>query len=133
MAALTRSNLTAFYPYPITAVYLGDAFNLSSSSSVLTQAVKQTTSTATITTSANPSTRGQGGHLRRQDHLADSHHNRPGHLRCGNHGAWNSSAQWGKAIFTTSTLPVGSTWFKVTYYGNSNITTSSAAVRQTVQ
>ena len=39
----------------------------------------------------------------------------------------------GKAIFTTSTLPVGSTVVKVTYNGNSNINGSSASVTQTVQ
>src|SRR5262249_21249543 len=44
VATLIKSNLTAFYPYPITAVYLGDAFNLSRSSPVLTQVVKQASS-----------------------------------------------------------------------------------------
>jgi hypothetical protein len=39
----------------------------------------------------------------------------------------------GKATFTTSTLAVGSTTVKATYYGDSNIAESSALVTQTVQ
>ncbi len=40
---------------------------------------------------------------------------------------------FGKAKFTTSTMAVGSTTVKATYYGDSNITRSSASVTQTVQ
>jgi len=39
----------------------------------------------------------------------------------------------GKAKFTTSTLAVGTTTVKATYYGDSNIAESSASVTQTVQ
>ena len=39
----------------------------------------------------------------------------------------------GKAAFTTSSLPSGSTVVTVTYQGNSNIKASSASVTQTVQ
>jgi hypothetical protein len=38
----------------------------------------------------------------------------------------------GKAKFTTSTLPVGSTKVTAIYYGDSNIAKSSASVTQTV-
>lgn len=39
----------------------------------------------------------------------------------------------GKAVFTTSSLPLGSTVVTVTYAGNSNIQASSASVTQTVR
>jgi hypothetical protein len=39
----------------------------------------------------------------------------------------------GKASFTTSTLAVGSTEVTATYHGDSNISGSSASVKQTVQ
>ncbi|MGA9449614.1 MAG: Ig-like domain-containing protein, partial [Candidatus Sulfotelmatobacter sp.] len=39
----------------------------------------------------------------------------------------------GRAKFTTSTLPVGSTTVTATYYGDSNIAESSALVIQKVQ
>lgn len=39
----------------------------------------------------------------------------------------------GKAKFTVSTLPVGTTAVKATYYGDSNIANSSATVTQAVQ
>jgi hypothetical protein len=39
----------------------------------------------------------------------------------------------GKAVFTTSSLPAGSTKITVTYYGDSNIAKSSAALSQTIQ
>ncbi len=41
MATLIKSNLTATYPYPITAVYLGDTSNLGSTSAVLNQSSSQ--------------------------------------------------------------------------------------------
>jgi len=58
VATLTKSNLNAD-PYPITAVYGGDTANLGSTSAVLNQVVLQTTSTATLTSSPNPSTQGE--------------------------------------------------------------------------
>jgi hypothetical protein len=39
----------------------------------------------------------------------------------------------GKAKFTTAALPVGTSSVKATYFGNSNIAKSSAALTQTVQ
>jgi Bacterial Ig-like domain (group 3)/FG-GAP-like repeat len=58
VATLTRANLNADL-YPLTAVYSGDAANLGSTSAVLNQVVLETTSTATLTSSPNPSTLGQ--------------------------------------------------------------------------
>jgi hypothetical protein len=39
----------------------------------------------------------------------------------------------GKAMFTISTLAVGSTTVTASYYGDSNISGSSASVKETVQ
>ncbi len=57
-ATLTKSNLNA-YLYPVTAVYKGDANNAPSTSPVLNQYVRQTTTAATLASSPNPSTVGQ--------------------------------------------------------------------------
>jgi hypothetical protein len=54
VATLIKSNLNAD-PYPLNAVYKGDANNLGSWSPVLNQLVLETTSTATLTSSPNPS------------------------------------------------------------------------------
>ncbi len=58
VATLSRSNLNAD-PYPLTAVYAGDAANLGSTSPVLHQVIIQATSSATLTSSPNPSASGQ--------------------------------------------------------------------------
>ncbi|MGB8988284.1 MAG: choice-of-anchor tandem repeat GloVer-containing protein [Candidatus Sulfotelmatobacter sp.] len=58
VATLTRSNLNAD-SYPLTAVYLGDANNTGSASAILSQVVTETTSSATLSSSLNPSTAGQ--------------------------------------------------------------------------
>src|ERR1017187_36689 len=58
VATLTRSNLNAD-PYPLTAVYAGDTNNLGSRSALLNQVVLETTTSATLTSSPNPSTQGQ--------------------------------------------------------------------------
>src|SRR5262249_52803500 len=58
VAVLTRSNLDADpfgSPYPLVAVYSGDVVNLGSSSDVLLQNVVQAKTSATITSSMNPS------------------------------------------------------------------------------
>ncbi|MGA6985083.1 MAG: Ig-like domain-containing protein, partial [Terriglobales bacterium] len=58
VATLSKSNLNV-YTYPLTAVYEGDANNVGSTSAILNQVVKETTSAATLSSSANPSTEGQ--------------------------------------------------------------------------
>jgi uncharacterized repeat protein (TIGR03803 family) len=58
VATLIKSNLAAD-TYPLNAAYKGDANNLGSWSPVLNQLVLQTTTSATLTSSPNPSTQGQ--------------------------------------------------------------------------
>lgn len=133
VATLTKSNLTATYPYPITAVYLGDALNLSSSSPVLTQVVKQTTSTATINSSPNPSTRGQAVTFTATITSPTVTVTGPVTFTAGTTILGTAQLSRGIATFTTSALPTGSTRIQVTYPWNSNVAKCSASLIQTVQ
>jgi hypothetical protein len=132
VAMLTKSNLTATYPYPITAVYLGDAWNTSSTSAVLNQVVKQTTTGASITSSANPSSRGQAVAFTARITSSTVNATGPVTFIVGNTVVGTAQLSGGIARFTTSTLPVGSSTVKVTFFGNSNVAKSSASLLQTV-
>lgn len=131
VATLTRSNLNA-YLYPLTAVYKGDANNPGSTSAVLNQIVTQTTSAATITSSLNPSTLGQAVTFTATITSPTVTPTGPVTFTAGNTVLGTTQLAGGKAKLTTSTLAVGSTKVKATYYGNSNISKSSASVTQTV-
>ena len=131
VATLTRSSLNA-YLYPLTAVYKGDANNPGSTSAVLNQIVTQTTSAATITSSLNPSTLGQAVTFTATITSPTVTPTGPVTFTAGNTVLGTAQIAGGKAKFTTSTLAVGSTNVKATYYGNSNISKSSASVTQTV-
>ena len=132
VASLTRSNLNAD-PYPLKAVYGGDANNPPSTSAVLNQVVTQTTSTATLTSSPNPSTQGQAVTFTATITSPTVTADRAVTFAVGKTGLGTAQLSGGKAKFTTSTLAVGSTKVTATYYGNSNIAKSSASVTQTVQ
>ena len=132
VATLTKSNLTAFYPYPTTAVYLGDASNLSSTSSVLTEVVKQTTSVASITSSPNPSILGQAVTFTATITSPTVTVTGPVTFAAGNMLLGTAQLSRGTATFTTSALPTGSTRVQVTYSGNSNVAKSSTSLTQTV-
>ena len=58
VATLTKSNLSADV-YPLIAVYKGDSLNQGSTSPTLNQVVTEATSSATLTSSPDPSTQGQ--------------------------------------------------------------------------
>ncbi len=132
VASLTKSNLNANL-YPMTAVYRGDTNNLSSASAVVNQTVLQTTSAATIASSVNPSTVGQPITFTAKINSPTVIPSGPVTFRAGTTVLGTAQLSSGKATFTTSTLPAGSTVVKVTYNGNSNIKGSSASVTQTVQ
>jgi len=132
IATITRSDLNAD-PYPLVAVYRGDANNLASTSVILNQTVIQTTSRTGLTSSSNPSTLGEPvtftANVTSPTVVAKGLVTfKLGTLLLGTAQLTN-----GKAIFTTSTLPAGSDVVRVTYAGDSNITTSSAALTQVVQ
>jgi hypothetical protein len=132
IATLTKSNLNAD-PFPMIAVYRGDTNNLSSTSPVLNQTVLQTTSAAALTSSLNPATVGQAITFTAKITSPTVIPSGPVTFKAGTTVLGTAQLSSGKATFTTSTLPAGSTLIKVTYNGNSNIRGSSASVTQTVQ
>ena len=133
IATLSRSNLNVgLGPYPLTAVYKGDANNAPMSSSVLNQTVLQTKTAATLTSSLNPSTVGQEvtfTAITSPTVLPTG----PVTFTAGITVLGAVQLKGGKATFTTPFLPAGSNAIKVTYGGNSNIAKSSAVLRQSVQ
>jgi hypothetical protein len=132
VATLTRSNLNAD-SYPLTATYNGDANNLGSSSPILNQVINQATSSATLTSSPNPSTQGQAVTFTAKITSPTVVPTGPVTFTAGKTTLGTVQLSNGKAVFTTSTLAVGSTTVTATYPGDSNIASSSAAVTQTVQ
>jgi Bacterial Ig-like domain (group 3) len=131
VAALTRSYLNAD-PYPLTAVYDGDANNFGSTSAVLNQLVQQTTSAATLTSSPNPSTQGQVVTFTARISSPTVIPTGPVTFTSGKTVLGIAQLSGGKATLTISSLAVGSTKVTATYYGDSNIAKSSASVAQTV-
>lgn len=131
VATLTRSNLNAD-GYPLTAVYLGDADNLASTSAVLNQVVLETTSAATLTSSPNPSTQGQAVTFNAKITSPTVTPTGPVTFTSGKTVLGTAQLSGGKATLTISTLAVGSAKVTVTYSGDSNIAKSSASVVQTV-
>ncbi|MGA7924484.1 MAG: Ig-like domain-containing protein [Candidatus Sulfotelmatobacter sp.] len=131
VTTLTKSNLNAD-PYPLTAVYAGDANNGPSTSAILNQVVKETTSAATLSSSANPSTQGQAITFTAKITSPTVTATGPVTFTAGKTVLGTAQLSGGKAKFTTSTLAVGTTTVKATYYGDSNIAESSASVTQTV-
>jgi hypothetical protein len=132
VASLTKSNLSAD-PYPLFAVYVGDANNGPSASPILNQTVTQTTSSATLTSSPNPSTQGQSVTFTAEITSPTTTPTGPVTFTAGKTTLGTVELTKGKATLTTSTLAVGSTTVTVTYPWNSDISESSASVTQVVQ
>lgn len=131
VATITRS-LNAGR-YPLVAVYIGDAHNLSSKSAVLKQVVRQTTSEATITSSQNPSMHGQAVRFTATITSPTVTPTGPVTFTAGKTLLGTAQLSGGKAMLTILSLVLGSTKVTATYYGDSNIANSSASVFQTVQ
>ncbi len=135
VAMLTKGNLNANpfgAPYPLVAVYSGDAVNLGSTSTVLAQDVLQTKSAARITSSVNPSAQGQAVTFTAKITSPTVMPTGPVYFSVGTTVLGTAQLTGGTAKFSTSALPVGSDVVKVTYYGNSNIAKSVASLVQTV-
>jgi hypothetical protein len=115
------------------SVYVGDAANLGSTSPVLNQVVLETTSTATLTSSPNPSKQGQAVTFTAKISSPTVIPTGPVTFTAGKTPLGTAQLSVGKATLTTSSLTHGSTKVTATYYGDSNITKSSASVIQTVQ
>jgi Bacterial Ig-like domain (group 3)/FG-GAP-like repeat len=131
VAKLTKSNLNAD-AYPLTAAYSGDVNNLGSTSPVLNQVVRETTSAATITASPNPSILGQAVTFSAKITSPTVKPTGPVTFTTGKTVLGTAQLSGGKATFTTSSLPAGSTVVTVTYNGDSNIAKSTASLTQVV-
>ena len=131
VATLTKSTLNAD-SYPLTAVYAGDANNLGSTSAVLNQVVSEATSSATLTSSPNPSLSGQTVTFTAKITSSTVTPSGPVTFSVGKTVLGTAELSGGKATFTSSTLANGSTTVTATYAGDSNIAESSASVVQNV-
>jgi probable HAF family extracellular repeat protein len=132
VATFTRSNINASM-LPLVAVYKGDANNLGSSSPVLSQVIKPTTSKATVTSSANPSLAGEPVTLTAEISSPTVLPTGPVTFAAGQMLLGIAQLKRGKASLTVSSLPVGSSKIKVTFAGNSNIASSVAWLTQVVR
>jgi hypothetical protein len=133
VATLIKSNLNA-NAYQMTAVYLGDTKNQSSTSSVVNQLVRETASNAQISSSPNPSAQGQIVTFTATITSPTVTPTGPVTFSVGKQVLGTAQiVPWAhKATFAISTLPVGSTRVTATYYGNSNVGGSSASLIQVV-
>jgi hypothetical protein len=131
VATLVKSNLNAD-TFPLSAVYKGDANNLRSTSPVLNQVVIQATSSATLTSSPNPSALGQAVTFTATISSPTVIPRGPVTFTAGKTVLGTAQLGGGKAKLTISSLAVGWTKVTATYYGNSNIAKSSASITQTV-
>jgi hypothetical protein len=131
VATLTKSNLSADV-YPLIAVYGGDANNPPSASAV-NQVVLEATSTATLTSSPNPSTQGQAVTFSAKITSPTVTPRGPVTFSAGKTVLGTAQLSAGKATLTTSSLPAGTSTVTVTYQGDSNIAKSTASVSQVVQ
>jgi hypothetical protein len=132
VATLTKSNLNAD-AYPLTAVYVGDEANLGSTSALLNQVVLETTSSAVLTSSPNPSAQGQAVTFTTTISSPTVQPTGPVVFTAGKTVLGTAQLSDGKATLTISSLAVGLTKVTATYYGDSNIAKSSASVTQTVR
>ena len=132
VATITTSRLNAG-SCPLTAVYLGDGNNGGSTSPVLNQLVTRTTSTATLTSSPNPSVGNQAVTFKARITSPTVTATGPVTFMAGKRVLGTAQLNNGEAEFTISTPPVGSTAVTGTYYGDSDIAGSSASVKQHVQ
>ena len=132
VATLTKTDLNTG-SFPLTAVYVGDAANLGSTSAVLNQVVLQTTSSAALTSSPNPSTQGQAVTFTAKISSPTVIPTGPVTFTAGKKVLGTAQLSRGKATLTISSLPIGSAKVTETYYGDSNIAKSSASVIQKVQ
>jgi Big-like domain-containing protein len=113
-------------------VYAGDAAHLGSTSALVNQVVSETTSTATLASSPNPSTQGQMVTFTATITSPTVKPMGPVTFTAGKTVLGTAQLNNGNAKLTISSLPVGSTKITATYYGDSNIAKSSASVTQTV-
>jgi hypothetical protein len=132
VATLTKSNLNSG-SHPLMAVYMGDAVHLGSTSAIVNQVVQQATSSASLTSSPNPSTQGQIVTFTAKISSPTVIPTGPVRFTSGKTVLGTAQLTGGKAKLAISSLPAGSTRVTATYFGDSNIGKSSGSVIQTVQ
>jgi hypothetical protein len=132
VATVSKSNLNADN-YPLTAAYVGDSADLKSTSTVVNQVVEQAKSRTAITSSLNPSLAGQPVTFHVTVVSPTVLPTGPVTFKAGTTVLGTAQLSHNQAQFTTSSLPVGSTKITVIYFGDSNISKSSASVTQNVQ
>jgi uncharacterized repeat protein (TIGR03803 family) len=132
VATITVSDFNAD-TFPIVATYSGDSNNLGSTSSLLNQVVNQTSTTATLTSSPNPSNLGEAVNFTATITSPTVTAKGPVTFTARNKVLGTVELSNGKATLTTSSLPSGSTRVAVTYNGDSDIQAASASVIQVVQ
>jgi hypothetical protein len=132
VATLTTSMLNAG-TYPLMAVYSGDSMNAPSTSQLVSQVVLPTTTSATLTSSSNPSSQGQAVTFTATITSPTVVAKGPVIFTIGKTVLGTAQLGGGKAKLTTSSMPAGTALVTVTYQGNSNIAGSTASVTQIVQ
>ena len=119
--------------FPLVAVFPGDTQNEASTSDVMNQVVLQATSTATLTSSANPSSFGQAVTFTARVTSDTVVVKGPVTFTAGKTILGTAQLGGGKAVLSVASLPVGTTTVTATYAGDSNVGKSSASVTQTVR
>ena len=121
--------------HSITVVYAGDTSFLTSTSSILTQTVKQAATTSSLTSSLNPSVFGQAVTFTATIAPVSPGSGTPTGTVTFNDGSTvlgTVNLANGTASFTTSSLTVGTHSIKVVYAGDTNFKTSTSAVLKQV-
>lgn len=129
-ATFTISTLGAGTHY-ITAVYAGDANFDTSTSGTLTQTINQATTSVTISSSSNPSGKGQPLALTANVTILPAGGGTATGTVTFRDGAsilGTGSLSGGKATFTTSTLTMGNHSISATYDGDTNCITSTSSI-----
>ena len=121
--------------HSITVVYGGDTNFLTSTSSILTQTVKQAATTSSVSSSANPSVSGQAVTFTATITPVSPGSGTPTGTVTFDDGSTvlgTVTLTNGTASFTTSSLAVGTHSIKAVYAGDANFKTSTSAVLKQV-
>jgi len=130
VATFSISTLTVG-SHSITGVYSGDPNFTTSTSSTLTQTVKQASTTTSVVSSVNPSTAGQAVTFTATVSPVSPGSGTPtgtATFMDGSNTLGTASLSGGTAGFTTTSLAVGTHSIKVVYSGDSSFKTSTSSV-----
>jgi autotransporter-associated beta strand protein len=135
MASFTTTSLSVG-AHSITAVYSGDTSFATSTAAALTQTVGKASTSVALTSSANPATPGQSVTFTATVSASSPGSGTPSGtvtFMDGSTTLGTGTLSGGQAVFTTSSLSVGSHTITAVYGGDANFNTStSAALTQTI-